>query len=174
MPSLEKELMYKEIKERFDGRSIFFSSFDRLNIVDFEDLRKSVRAVKAKGYVVKKSLVKRYLDEINVTGYNGLLDGALFLTICETEPQKVSKALANFAKSKENFILKGAYIEGSLKDKNFVDALSKLPSREQLLGNLVCSMKAPITNFVFGLNAILRNFVVVVNEIKKQKETQAG
>lgn len=173
MPSLEKEIMYKEVKSRVDGRSIFFSSFDQLNISDFEALRKSIRSANGAGFVAKKTMMKRYLSEVNVTDYNGLLEGALFIATCEEEPQNLSKVLSQFAKGKEHFTIKGAYIEGSLKDQTFVDALAQLPSREQLLANLVCGMKAPINNFVLGLNAILKNFVVVVNEIKKQKETNS-
>jgi large subunit ribosomal protein L10 len=174
MPSLEKELMYDEIKERFDGRSVFISSFDRLKISDFEALRKSVRSAKGAGFVVKKTLLKRYLSDSNVKDFKGLLEGALFLSTCQDEPQKLSKALTTFAKGNQNFVVRGAYAEGSLQGKDYVEALAKLPSREQLLASLLGGMKAPITNFVFGLNAILRNFVVVVDQIKQQKEGQSS
>ncbi len=174
MPSLEKELMYDEIKERCAGRSIFISSFDRLKITDFEELRKSVRSAKGTGFVVKKTLVKRYFGEIEVKDFNGLLEGALFLSTCQDEPQKLSKALTTFAKNNQNFVVRGAYVEGNLQGKDYVEALAKLPSREQLIATLLGSMKAPISNFVFGLNAIIRQFVVVVNEVKKQKEGQTN
>lgn len=172
MPELEKQLMYDEIKRRAKDATLFFSSFDRLTVSDLEELRNGIRDTAGECLVAKKTLVKRYFNELDVPVIDGLFDGPVLLTTVKNEPQAVSKLLVNFAKQNKNFKVTGVYIEGVLQNAAVVTELSTMPSREQLLSSLLSSMQAPITNFVFGLNAIIRNFVVVVNEIKKQKEEQ--
>ncbi len=61
-------------------------------------------------------------------------------------------------------MLEGAFIDGAK-----VNALSKLPSKQQLLGQLVGTLNAPVSGFVNVLAGNIRGFVTVLNAIKDQK-----
>ena len=55
-------------------------------------------------------------------------------------------------------------------DVNGVKALADLPSRELLLGQVARGMQAPIAGFVNVLHGTIRNFVYVLEAVRKQKE----
>lgn len=170
MPSVEKEVMYRDVKKNLEGNSALFSNFDSLSVMDFEELRGSLRKNSNNTLVVKKSILEKVCAELGITDIDHLLDGSVLMTTFDSEPQEVSKVLVKFGKERDNFNVSGAWMDGELKTKEHVVELSKLPSREELIAKLVGTMKAPVNNFVLGLGAIVKNFVVVVNEVKKQKE----
>ena len=66
--------------------------------------------------------------------------------------------------------IKGGIVEGRYIDENGVIALSKLPSREELIAKMLGSMNAPISNFVGVLSATLRSLLYALNAVKEQKE----
>ncbi|MDY0265792.1 MAG: 50S ribosomal protein L10, partial [Sulfurospirillum cavolei] len=66
----------------------------------------------------------------------------------------VTKVVANFAKTNPNFVVKFGYAGGEVVDAAKVEALSKMPSRNELIGMLLSTWMAPITNFTIGLDAL--------------------
>jgi len=91
--------------------------------------------------MAKKTLLKKAFEEAGLPKTNGNLQGAIFLVTTMDEPQKVSKVLVDYAKSKEQFLLLGVFAEGKLLGKDFVAQLAKMPSRTELLAKLVGGMK---------------------------------
>jgi large subunit ribosomal protein L10 len=63
-----------------------------------------------------------------------------------------------------------AIVDGKFFDQKAVDKLAEIPSKEELLSNLVGSIQAPIYNFVWTLNGIISEFVYTVEAIKQKKE----
>ncbi len=169
MAGIEKELMLRDVKKHFEGKSLFFTSFDKVNVGDFGKLRESIRKASGKGMVVKKTIAAIALRELGVEEATTAIDGPLFIVAAVENQPAVSKELVKFAKEQENFVIKGVYMDGAFHSKSYVDALSELPSREELIASVVGGMKAPINNFVLGLNSIIRSFAVCLNELSKKK-----
>ncbi len=57
-------------------------------------------------------------------------------------------------------------------EKKDIEAMSKLPSREALLAQVVGTLNAPISGFVIALNQILTKFVICLDQIKQKKTDQ--
>ncbi len=169
MPGIEKQLMLKEVKGKLEGKDVYFTNFNKVNVEDFGRLRQAVSNKKAQGIVVKNSIARIVLKELGMEETIPVIDGSVFLVTSSEEPQSVSKELVNFAKGQEAFNIKGAFIDGDFYSSDYVVDLAKLPSREQLIASVVVGIKAPITNFVLGLSGLMRSFVVVLNEISKKK-----
>jgi large subunit ribosomal protein L10 len=87
-----------------------------------------------------------------------------------TEPVGPAKALTAFAKEFNAFSIRCASLEGSLLKAEDVDALSKLPSREELLAKLLGTMSAVPTGFVRVLSAVPQKLVYALSAVKEQKE----
>ena len=68
----------------------------------------------------------------------------------------------------------GILFEDKVYDQEFVKQLSKLPSRQELLTQVVVRVKSPISGFVLTLNQLVKGVVVALNEVKKKKELQAS
>jgi large subunit ribosomal protein L10 len=91
---------------------------------------------------------------------------ALFGKEDEVAPAQL---IAQFAKTHEVVTLFGGILEGKFIDAAKVKELSALPSKQQLLGQLVGTLNAPISGFVNVLAGNLRNLVGVLNNIKQSK-----
>ena len=62
--------------------------------------------------------------------------------------------ISNLSRKNEFFKLKTAFIDGEVASVEKVVALSKMPSRDELIAMLLQVWNAPIQNFTIGLNAL--------------------
>jgi len=84
-----------------------------------------------------------------------------------------AKILSEFAKANKDLELKGGVLDGQVMNVEDVKALADLPSREELLAQVLRGMQAPIAGFVNVLQGTIRNFVYALDAVRKQKE-EAG
>lgn len=171
MPSPIKEMMLKEIRDEFEANPYaFITGFGKATVADSADFRKAVEKVSTRSMVVKQTLAKKVLTELNCPGVEKCLEGSVLMTFGDKEPQMISKAIVEFVKTNNKFAVAGVVFEKQIFDQAFVQQLSKLPSRHELLTQVVVRVKSPISGFVMTLSQVLRGLVVVVSEIKKQRE----
>ena len=149
-----------------------FAGFNALSVKDNESLRAQLRKENSEYYVAKKTLMnlafKDQISGLNVRDLDGKL-AAIFSYEDEVAPAKV---LGNFRKDKDKearvFFL-GGILENKLISKEEVEALSKLPSKQELYARLVGSINAPISGFVNVMAGNLRNIVNVLKAIEEKK-----
>jgi large subunit ribosomal protein L10 len=65
--------------------------------------------------------------------------------------------------------IKFGVFEGAIIDEATIDQLSKLPAKEILIAKLLGTLNAPISNFVYGLNANIQKLAMILKEIEKKK-----
>lgn len=141
-----------------------------LKVTELEKLRKNLRQNDAQIQIAKNTLLRL---AVKGTAYEGLVDsfsGTTAVAVGFTEPVGPAKALAAFAKEFNAFTIRSASLEGSLLKAEDVDALSKLPSKEELLAKLLGTMSAVPTGFVRVLNAVPQKLVYALSAVKDQKE----
>ena len=142
-----------------NANCVVMCDYRGLNVPELEALRKIARAKETKVQVVKNTLATIALKNADMTGIE-IKDTNIF--IWGEDPVATAKTAADFAKSNDKFVIRTAYIDGEAADAAKVEAFSKLPGREELLGMLAATWMAPLTNFVFGLDAL-----------KKKREEEA-
>lgn len=175
MPSLAKELMLKEIMREFEGNHCaFISAFDGLSVADISDYRRQTGKVAKRSLVIKHTLAKRAFQTKKITDAEKFLKGQVLVTFGSQEPQAISKAIMDFAKTHEKLVPTGLVMDRKVYGREFVKQLAKLPSRHELLTQVAVRVKSPISGFVITLNQLVRGFVVALNEVKKKKEHQAA
>ncbi len=81
----------------------------------------------------------------------------------------MAKVLTDFARTNPKLEIIRGVLAGKLVDPSEVETLSKLPSREELLGRLLATMLAPISGFVNTLAAVPRSFLNVLKAIEEKK-----
>lgn len=166
----KKVEIYDAITERVKGSgSVVFVNFHGLKVAETDAVRRSLRA-KGLGYLVaKKSLIRRALTDMGVTGTLPELNGEVAIAYGK-DAVLPAKEIAAFTKTyKERFSVLGGLLEGKYLASQEVVALSKVPSREVLLGKLLNVMQSPISGFVGVLNGVPRSFVGTLDQIAKQK-----
>ncbi len=167
----QKEALVKELNEKFDKAvSVTLVHFPGLNVSEVNELRAKLREAQGEMKVCKNTLLR-----LAVKGTDGeaLLDhftGPNACVFAYEDPVQVAKVLVEFAKEHEALKLRKGVLNGKLMEPESLEALSKLPSREILLGQLLSVLVAPATNFVQVLSGIPRKFLYALRAIEEQKK----
>ena len=136
-----------------------FKSSDALVVCDFrgidvpaiEELRIDAKEMNVKVRVIKNTLASIAMKNANIEGIE-LTNTNIF--VWGEDQLDVSKVVAKFAKANDKFVIKTAFIDGEVSDAAKVEALSTMPSRDELIGMLLQTWMAPVTNFTIGLDAL--------------------
>ncbi len=73
----------------------------------------------------------------------------------DSEYAAAARILCKYAKDHENFKVKSGYLDGAVIDMDTITALSKLPTREVLLANVLGAFQAPIAAFARVIQAVV-------------------
>ncbi len=136
-----------------------FKSSDALVVCDFrgidvpaiEELRIDAKEMNVKVRVIKNTLASIAMKNADIEGIE-LTNINIF--VWGEDQLDVSKVVAKFSKANDKFVIKTAFIDGEVSDAAKVEALSTMPSRDELIGMLLQTWMAPVTNFTIGLDAL--------------------
>ncbi|MBI4435712.1 50S ribosomal protein L10, partial [Candidatus Uhrbacteria bacterium] len=150
-------------------KSVVFTRISGYTMDDANSLRQKGREVGVEVMIAKKTLLNRALQSNGFTIAPDDLEGSILTTIGFDDEVAAAKLIAEFAKDRETIQIVGGILEGKFVGTNAIKQLATLPSREQLLAQLVRSLNAPISGFVNVLAGNLRSLVYVLNAIKTAK-----
>mgnify|MGYP002285020650 CR=1 FL=1 len=125
-----------------------------ITVADDTALRKSLREAGVQYEVVKNTMLKLAAKEAGLEGLNSVLEGTTALATSAEDPIAAAKVLGEFAEKNKNFTIKAGFMDGQVIDAAKVTAVGKLPSKEQLVGQLLSVLVAPIRGMAVALNAI--------------------
>lgn len=168
----KKKELVKKLKELYNSSSgIVVAEYRALSVEEITSLREELKKLGDTFKVVKNTLMKRAIEGEGIEGIDELFVGPIAVTFSKEDIGQSAKTILEFRKKVEKVDLKGALIDGKLYSKEEVEQIAKLPPKDVLLGQLVGTMSAPLSNFASVLNAPLRDFVNVLNNIKEKKES---
>ncbi len=169
----KKELVEK-LKELYDTSSgIVITEYRALSMEEITELREELKKLGDTFKVVKNTLMRRAIRDKGIEGVEDLFVGPVAVAFSKSDVGQTAKAILDFRKKVEKVELKGAIIDGKLYEKEEIEAIAKLPSKETLLGQLVGTMVAPLSNLASVLAAPIRDFVGVLNSLKDKKEKES-
>lgn len=127
-----------------------------INVADDTNLRKEMREAGVEYAVVKNSILRFALAEAGFgDSFNNVLEGATAIAFSETDAIAPAKIAAKYSDNlKDVFNLKAGFLEGKVLDAAGITALGKLPSREQLIAQLLSVLTGNIRGLAVALNAI--------------------
>jgi len=132
-----------------ESEAVAICDYKGLTVAELETLRNSARDSELKVRVVKNKLASIALKSVGAEGLD-LKDTNLL--IWGADQISVAKVAQKFADDNKIFTVKAGFVEGEVCDTSKLEALSKLPSRDELIGMLLSVWTAPIRNFVTGLD----------------------
>jgi large subunit ribosomal protein L10 len=148
----EKAEIISTLTEAFKSSdAVAVCEYKGLKVSELEVLRASAKEADVNVRVAKNTLASIAFKEAGIDGFT-LKDTNIF--IWGKDQLAVAKVVAKFGEKRDLFVIKSAYIDGEVTDASKVIALSKMPSRDELLGMLLQVWKAPIANFTIGLDAL--------------------
>ena len=148
-----KKQIVEELSQQFTNEiSVFYADFKGQSVKQLESLRKAVKEAEGNAKIIKNTLAKLAFAnngiEVEFEENNIFVWGDDQITL--------AKILTKHAKdNKETFKIKGAVIEGEVKDVAYVEEVSKLPTKDELLGMVAFMMKAPVAKFAWGLKKLI-------------------
>jgi large subunit ribosomal protein L10 len=167
---VQKEQMLTAFSDRLNrSESVVFISTAGIKVGEMETMRDNLFEHGLQLQVAKNSILKLALEECQVEVPQEILDQPLALIYSYEDAIAAPKQAAAFKKEVE-----AMNILGGIADKVFisaaqVEAYAKLPSREQLLAQLVRTINAPVSGFVNVLAGNVRSVLNVLNAIRDAK-----
>lgn len=167
---VQKEALLSAIADRVSrSESVVFISLNGVKVDEMEQLRDAFFKDGLQLQVAKNSLLKRVLTDAKVEVPQEILDQPLGLVYSYSDVVAGPKAVTPFLKEMEQLSILGGITSGAFITPAQVEALAKLPSREQLLAQLVGTLQAPISGIVNVMAGNLRSLVNVMTAIKDAK-----
>lgn len=170
----EKKAVVAEVSaEVAQAQAIILAEYRGLKVEDMTRLRAQARGAGVYLRVLKNTLVRRAVAGSPFAGLTSHMQGPLAYGI-STDPVAVAKVLHGFAKSNDRFVVKAGAMANYVMSAKDVANLATLPSREELLAQLLGAMQAPIAKFARTLNEVPGKFVRTLAAIRDQKERAAA
>lgn len=118
-------------------------------------LRKELREAGVTYFVEKNTMLRIAFKETGLDGLCDVLEGTTAIAVCDTDQTAPARILGKFAEAHDDkFTLKAGYVDGVIYDAKGVEALSKIPSKETLLAQLVGSLQGPMQKLAATLKAL--------------------
>ncbi len=149
-----KKKKVEEITELLkNAKSGVLVNYSGITVEDDTKLRKELREAGVKYAVEKNTLLRFAMQNAGLEQLNSVLEGATAIAIADDETA-AARILGKYAEDHENFILKAGFIGTEIYDADGVKALSKIPSKETLLAQLVGSLQGPVQKLAATLQAL--------------------
>ena len=171
-----KERMVEELAEALKGSpSVLIASMGPLKAAETDSLRKRLRGSQARMFVAKRTLGERSLSAFSAGDRLAtLLSGSVAFVIPGEDVVKTAKIVVEFAKANEGKLtVRGGLIEGQVLNDKSVEEIASLPSRPQLIANLVGALESPFTSLIWALEHHMSDLAWVVEEAAKTKPANA-
>jgi len=173
MPTLsEKKAVVEEITDKLNNsNAVYIANYSNMSVADMGNLRGKFREGSVLFKVYKNTLIKRAMDDLG--GYEDLYphlveqNGFAFVNEELAAPAKVLK---DFIKQNNKPKFKAALIDGDYYDENQLDTLAAMKSKNEVIGDIVGLLMAPISNVVSGLQAQGSNIVGALQTIAEKEE----
>ncbi len=126
-----------------------------ITVAEDTALRHELRENGVEYAVVKNTLLRRALDDVDLGELDEVLSGTTSMAISKEDPIAPMRIVNKYAKQMgDRFNIKAGFMDGKVLPLDDVFALAELPSKDALLGQVLGMMLAPITSLAIVIKAI--------------------
>lgn len=139
-----------------EAKSISLVNFAGLNIQAQQDLKKRLKGVSATMIVAKNTLIKIAADEAKLPKEiteDGVLSGQTAVVMTNDDPVSPIQTIGKFSIENDALKFKAGILEGEFQNQESLVAISKLPSKEALAGQVVGTIAGPMYALISNLQA---------------------
>jgi large subunit ribosomal protein L10 len=165
--------LVQRLKEQLkDIDTIFLCNFRGINVDIDTKLRRELRENGSTYLVVKNTLAKWAFEDSDFSQLNPHLVGNTAIAYNQADVVGLAKLLSKFVKEHDKFEFKAGVVEGKVIDLAQLQTLASLPPKEVLVAKLMFMLNYPVQGLVTTLSGVLRNFAVVLDQIRTKKEKE--
>ncbi|MEX0661918.1 MAG: 50S ribosomal protein L10 [Balneolaceae bacterium] len=156
MPTLsEKKAVVEEITEQLNSSNgVYITNYTGMSVGDMGEIRGQFRKGNVRFKVYKNTLIKRAMEAIG--GYEELfphLQDQNGFAFVEEELAAPAKVLKDYIKENNKPAFKAALIDGDYYSEEKLDSLAAMKSKNEIIGDIMSLLQAPLTNVISGLQA---------------------
>ena len=156
----QKQIIIDEIKDKFErAESAVVIDYMGITVAEADEMRKKLREAEVDYTVYKNTLVKRAIEGTKYEALGEILEGPSGFAFSYDDATAPARVLNDARKAYKKMEFKGCIIEGEYYDKENIEKIAAIPSRDTLISKFMGSIQSPIANFAR-----------VVAQIAEQKE----
>jgi large subunit ribosomal protein L10 len=150
-----KEKYVKEFQEKLDkAQIVVLAACEGVPVAEMTALRKAVRESNSEIRVVKNTLLRRALHNLNMNELEEHMKGSTAVTFGYEDQVAPVKALFGFTKKAKKFTFKAGYMDGKPLTVDQLNVLSQIPGRQELYSMLASAVQGPIRKLACVLDAL--------------------
>ena len=174
MPTERKIQAVRDMTEWLDGATIVIStSYTGLPVTEMTALRRTLREKEIRYKVVKNNLAYIAAESAGRPELREIIQGPSAIAFGYGEPTDPAKALSDFIReTRSELEIRGAVLDGRVLDGPQVEQLASLPSKDELVAQMLSRMQSPIAGLVNVLNGPLAGLARVLQGRIDQIEEQ--
>jgi large subunit ribosomal protein L10 len=170
----QKQDLVAEVSEQVaKAQTMVIAEYRSLGVADMTDLRRKARSAGVYLRVVKNTLARRAVADTPFAGLAEQMTGPLAYGM-SADPVAAAKVLSEYAKTHDKLVIRGGAMAHRVMSAKDVGMLASMPSREQLLAQLMGTMRAPVAKFVQTLNEVPGKFVRTLAAVQESREKQSA
>jgi large subunit ribosomal protein L10 len=171
----QKAVIIDGLQDTFAKSKIgVLTNYRGLKTKDLLDVRKKLKDADGKFVIAKNTLARSASEKAGMGQISPLLNETTAIAFGFSDIKSLAVAITEYVRmTKTTLTIKGGYLGDKLLTTADITRLTTLPSREQLLAQLLGQLNSPIATLMAQLNAPLSGLVNVLNARKNQLEGEA-
>jgi large subunit ribosomal protein L10 len=170
-----KNDIVKRFSEVFKANpSVMLVEYKGLTVAELEGLRSNLKDADTEFKIVKNKLLKIAAKDTEIEQINDLLVGPTAIAVCESDPTAAAKVFVKTAKDLPLLVIKGGVVEGNMVSVDDITAISKLPSRQEMMAQLLGALSSPMSNLLGAFTQMQSKLLYALEAVKDAKEETAA
>ena len=150
-----KKVAVEEIKKLIESsKSIVLVDYRGITVSQDTALRKEMRNNNVVYKVIKNTLFKKACEALGITGFDEALNGTTAFAFGLDDETVAPRLVKNAMKDYASLSIKAGYYNGKVMDENEVKTLASIPTKEQLVAQLLYVLNAPVSGLARAFKAI--------------------
>jgi large subunit ribosomal protein L10 len=165
----QKAAAIAEIAENIkESDAVIAVDYRGISVPQAAELRAKLREAGTRFRVVKNTLTERAADEAGAEALKPLLEGPTAFAFVRGDAAAAAKAIADYARATDLLPFKGGLMDGNPLTPDEIKAISRLPSRDVLYGQLVGAVAYPLTGLARTLKGLISGMAVALGQIQEK------
>jgi len=165
----QKEKMVEELGQIFESSGVVVvAHYEGMTVAQMQDLRAEMRSAGGSVRVAKNKLAKIALEGKPCASIGKLLTGMTVLAYSE-DPVAAAKVAEKYSKANDKFVILGGAMGDTALDQAGVKAVASMPSREELIAQIVSCIGAPASNIAGAIGAPASNIAGILSTLEERQ-----
>ena len=152
----QKAAVIDEVAGQISGsEAVYAVDYRGISVTQVAELRTRLRDADTSFRVVKNTLTERAADQAGVGELKAFLEGPTAIAFVRGDAAQAAKALSDFGRTTGTLAFKGGLLNGQTLSVEQITDISRLPSREVLIGRFVGIVASPLTGLVTSMSNLI-------------------